>query len=267
MEVSSVAAATSNRPRPSLHEDENGNGDEWIPMSNRWIGILLLGTTGAIVLAPPLISERPNAPYPTDETRKKVLYQPFSYEPQEFDPAVSYSAGESVFLGNVYEPPFQYHYLKRPYVLEPLTCREVPEGKYFDAEGKPLPPDADPEKVVRVTYEIRLKEGIRYHPHPCFAKKSDGTYAYHAVTDADVESFRAPDDFQLKGTRELIAADCSVEEIRRHVGADTLGYLSLEGMLAAATKPRDHYCTACWTGKYRVPPVDRAGKDKHERKC
>ncbi len=66
--------------------------------------------------------------------------------------------------------------------------------------------------------------------------------------------------------RELIAANRTVEEIRRHVGADTLGYLSLDGLLAAVTKPAGHYCTACWTGKYRVPPVDPMIKDRHERR-
>jgi amidophosphoribosyltransferase len=52
---------------------------------------------------------------------------------------------------------------------------------------------------------------------------------------------------------ELIAAHYSVEEIRRYVEADSLAYLSLDGMLAAVSGPRDSYCTACWTGDYRVP--------------
>ncbi len=58
---------------------------------------------------------------------------------------------------------------------------------------------------------------------------------------------------------ELIAAQKSIEEIRRFIEADSLGYLSLDGMLAAVSGPRDSYCTACWTGDYRVPiaPGDR----------
>jgi amidophosphoribosyltransferase len=58
---------------------------------------------------------------------------------------------------------------------------------------------------------------------------------------------------------ELIAAQKSVEEIREFVEADSLAYLSLDGMLAAVSGPRDSYCTACWTGDYRVPvsPGDR----------
>ncbi|HET9227631.1 MAG TPA: amidophosphoribosyltransferase [Thermoanaerobaculia bacterium] len=56
---------------------------------------------------------------------------------------------------------------------------------------------------------------------------------------------------------ELIAARHSIEEIRQFVEADSLAYLSLEGMLASVSGPPDSYCTACWTGDYRVPNGDR----------
>ena len=51
---------------------------------------------------------------------------------------------------------------------------------------------------------------------------------------------------------ELIAARHSIEEIRQFIEADSLAYLSLEGMLTAVGGPPDSYCTACWTGGYRV---------------
>jgi amidophosphoribosyltransferase len=50
--------------------------------------------------------------------------------------------------------------------------------------------------------------------------------------------------------RDLIAAQMSVEEIRRFIEADSLGYLSLEGMLEAAGFPAGRSCVACWTGRY-----------------
>jgi amidophosphoribosyltransferase len=56
---------------------------------------------------------------------------------------------------------------------------------------------------------------------------------------------------------ELIAAHHSVEEIRRFIEADSLAYLSLEGMLASVSGPPNSYCTACWTGAYRVPLTPR----------
>ncbi len=52
---------------------------------------------------------------------------------------------------------------------------------------------------------------------------------------------------------ELIAAHRTVEEIRRHVGADTLGYLSLEGLIRATGGTPDDFCTACFSGDYPIP--------------
>ena len=51
-------------------------------------------------------------------------------------------------------------------------------------------------------------------------------------------------------TGELIAAQMTVEEVREYIGADSLGYLSHEGMLAAIGLDGSGTCTACWTGKY-----------------
>jgi len=49
---------------------------------------------------------------------------------------------------------------------------------------------------------------------------------------------------------ELIAANKSVEEIGEHIGADSLGYLSLDGLVAAIGQPENELCNACFTGKY-----------------
>jgi amidophosphoribosyltransferase len=52
---------------------------------------------------------------------------------------------------------------------------------------------------------------------------------------------------------ELIAARMSVEQIREHIGADTLGYLSVNGLLASVGAETAHFCRACFTGNYPVP--------------
>ena len=52
---------------------------------------------------------------------------------------------------------------------------------------------------------------------------------------------------------ELIASQKSVPEIRDFIGADSLGYLSLEGLIEAVTLPRDILCLACFTGDYPIP--------------
>ncbi|HEY8172295.1 MAG TPA: amidophosphoribosyltransferase [Dehalococcoidia bacterium] len=52
---------------------------------------------------------------------------------------------------------------------------------------------------------------------------------------------------------ELIAAQKTVEEIREHIGADTLGYLSREGLTNAVGTPKDKLCMACFSGDYPRP--------------
>jgi amidophosphoribosyltransferase len=56
---------------------------------------------------------------------------------------------------------------------------------------------------------------------------------------------------------ELIASSHSNDEICDFVGADSLAYLSLEGLLDSLQGAADSYCTACWTGDYRVSVSDR----------
>jgi amidophosphoribosyltransferase len=59
---------------------------------------------------------------------------------------------------------------------------------------------------------------------------------------------------------ELVASDLSVEEIRQFVGADSLGYLSLDGMVAATGAPRSDFCRACFDGEYPIEVPEGAGK-------
>jgi amidophosphoribosyltransferase len=59
---------------------------------------------------------------------------------------------------------------------------------------------------------------------------------------------------------ELVAADNELEEIRAFIGADSLGYLSLEGLKDAVDRPAD-FCTGCFTGSYPAPVAEDF--DKH----
>jgi len=71
-------------------------------------------------------------------------------------------------------------------------------------------------------------------------------------------------DFPTK--KELIAANHSIEDIRKFIDVDTLSYLSLEGMLGAMMLPKDNFCTACFTGNYPTkickPPSKKALESK-----
>ena len=156
----------------------------------------------------------PNNPYPKSEQDQEIYYSTFSAEPKHFDPAISYSSDEYRFIRQIYEPPLQYHYLKRPYELIPLTAEAVPQPRYLDANGQQLLPNAPAESVARAVYEIRIRPGTMYQQHPCFAKTEDGEWRYRNLTKSDVKGFDEVKDFPMTGTRELIAADY-VYQIKR----------------------------------------------------
>ena len=65
---------------------------------------------------------------------------------------------------------------------------------------------------------------------------------------------------------ELIANGATVEQIRVSIGADSLGYVSLEGLMAATEQPADRLCRACFDGVYPVPlpAPERLGKHRLE---
>ncbi len=154
-----------------------------------------------------------NNPYPHEEDDQNIMYSSFSERPKHLDPARSYSASEYQFIGQIYEPPLQYHYLKRPYALIPLTAEAVPHPRYYDADGNEMPDDGDMEVAYSV-YDIRIRPGIRYQPHPAFAKDGEGRFLYHDLTRGEIESLYTLADFTRTGTRELVAEDY-VYQIKR----------------------------------------------------
>ena len=135
-----------------------------------------------------------NDPYPAADRGKNILYSVFTERPKHLDPVQSYTEDEQRFIQQVYEPPLQYHYLKRPYELAPLTALEVPRpvevqgGKY-------------------TVYTIRIRPGVRYQPHPAFVPEN------HGVAASRVARLASPYDLPL-GTRELTADDF-IYEIKR----------------------------------------------------
>ena len=60
--------------------------------------------------------------------------------------------------------------------------------------------------------------------------------------------------------KELMAANNTLEAIREFLGADSLGYLSLDGMIQATGLPENEFCTACYTGRY--PSLVESEHDK-----
>lgn len=57
---------------------------------------------------------------------------------------------------------------------------------------------------------------------------------------------------------ELIAPGLELDEICRSIGADSLGYVSLPGMVEATGVPGNQLCTACFSGEYPIAPPDES---------
>ena len=174
----------------------------------RFRAILLL--TAAFLLAG--CGNAWNDPYPFSDRGKRVLYTAFTERPKHLDPVQSYSEDEATFNAQIYEPPLQYHYLKRPYELVPLTAQEIPKPTFFDADGRTVPSDS-PDVAFSV-YEIRVKRGINYQPHPAFARDASGAHVNQSLERDDLREVFTLSDFRQTGTRELLAEDY-VYQIKR----------------------------------------------------
>lgn len=149
-----------------------------------------------------------NSPRDLAEYSTNTLFSSFSgRSPKTLDPQASYSSDETLYTYSIYEPPYGYHYLKRPYELQARAAAEVVEPVYVDGDGRVLPPDAPASRIDRSIYRIPIKRGVRFAPHPCFARDASGAYLYHDL-DAQVASTIAnPMELPEKGTRELVAED------------------------------------------------------------
>jgi ABC-type transport system substrate-binding protein len=148
-----------------------------------------------------------NSPYGGDEAGKQILFSSFSERPKHLDPARSYASNEYAFIAQIYEPPLQYHFLKRPYKLVPLSAERIPEVRYLDAKGQPLAQDAPPEQIAFSDYLVQIKPGIRYQPHPMFAEDAEGGFLYHQLSESQLERVHTLGDLPETGSREVTAAD------------------------------------------------------------
>jgi len=177
--------------------------------ARRWPVLIALG--GAALLA-----GCDNSPNPLGSESTNTLFVAFQERsPRHLDPTASYALDEVKITFAVYEPPYAYHYLKRPYEVVPKSALDVATPRYLDKDGKPLPADAPGDLVAESDYDIHIKPGILYAPHPAFAKDATGAYLYHALTAAQTRDKHTPQDFAQAGTRELVADDF-VYALKRH---------------------------------------------------
>ena len=77
-----------------------------------------------------------NNPYPARDAGTNTLYSSFAERPRHLDPVQSYASNEYQLIANIYQPPLQYHYLKRPFELIPFAATAVPKPEFYDAAGR-----------------------------------------------------------------------------------------------------------------------------------
>ena len=154
-----------------------------------------------------------NSPHDIKKVKTETLFSSFSLPPKRLDPVVSYSANEWAIIGQIYEPPLQYNYLKRPYELEPLTLTKMPTISYLDKEGNRV--DESSTEVVFSEYRLDLRKDVKYQDHPSFVKDTEARLVYGALSEEELESIDSLDDFKKMATRALIASDYEIG--RAHV--------------------------------------------------
>jgi len=156
-----------------------------------------------------------NSPHAAGEEATNTLFSAFiERSPKYLDPTSSYSSDETPYTYQIYEPPYRYHYLKRPYTLAPRAALVVAEPRYMDAAGRELPAGTPAAGITESVYDIAIRPGIQFQPHPAFARAASGAWLYHELSASEIADKRSPFDFAQLGTRELTAEDY-VYAIRR----------------------------------------------------
>ena len=157
-----------------------------------------------------------NNPWPHDAAASNTLYTAVAESsPRHLDPTASYWSNDTPYTYQIYEPLYGYHYLKRPFQLVPKAAAVVAKPKFLDKLGRELPDDAPAELVAESVYDVPIKPGILFQPHPAFARDEAGKYLYHAMKPGDLGERRTPLQFEQQGTRELVAEDF-VYALKRH---------------------------------------------------
>ena len=168
--------------------------------------------------------------------------------PKHLDPAISYASDESLYIMQIYEPPMGYHFLKRPYELEPLSLQSFPQVSYLDEDGQAV--EEGDATVAFTRYSLHLRDDLHYQPHPAFARDATGRPLYQFDSAAAGARYRQVPDFPQTGDRPVRANDY-VYAIKRLAdplnGSPMLGFMSqyIVGMKEfserVAQVPRGHW--------------------------
>lgn len=137
-------------------------------------------------------------------------------------------------------------YVGRTFIEPAQRIRDLGVGLKFN----PLPQVLEGKRVVLVDDSI-----VRGTTTPKVIKliRKAGAREVHMRICAPPIRFPCFFGVDMATRWELIAAQKSISEIRDFIGADSLGYLSIEGLVKAVALPGDGFCLACFNGEYPIP--------------
>ena len=147
-----------------------------------------------------------NQPYLEEKTSQKIWHTSFGEPPVTLDPGRAYTVSATLLTGQIYEPPLQYHFLKRPFSLEPLLLTALPVIQHYDQWGQLLPRNENKDRIDSTHYILHLKKEILYADHPAFAKKGNH-YRYHHLSPEALQQYQTLQDFTQQSTRAVTAQD------------------------------------------------------------
>jgi amidophosphoribosyltransferase len=137
-------------------------------------------------------------------------------------------------------------YIGRTFIQPDQRLREVGVSLKFNA----LPEVLEGKRVVLV--DDTIVRGTTSRPIVQLLRNA-GAREVHMRVHAPPMKHPCYLGVDLARRDELIAARMSVPEIGEFIGADSIGYLSLDGLLRAINSPAAGFCTGCLTGNYPVP--------------
>ncbi len=156
---------------------------------------------------------------------------------------VGYAFKSGIPLG---EGLIKNRYVGRTFIEPDQRIRDLGVKLKFN----PLPQMLDGKRVVVVDDSI-----VRGTTTPQVVRLLKKTGAKEVHMRICAPPIRYPCFFgvDMATYRELIAAHKTIAEVRDFIGADSLGYLSIDGLIKAVALPKDIFCMACFTGDYPIP--------------
>ena len=163
------------------------------------------------------------------------------------DSAAAAAVGYSQEVGIPYsEGLVKNRYVGRTFIEPNQRFRDLGVRMKFN----PLPEVISGKRIVIV--DDSIVRGTTT-PHVVSLVRKAGAKEVHVRVCAPPIRFPCHFGIDMATRRELLAANLSLEKIRQFIGADTLGYLSVEGLLKSVGGASDNFCTACFTGRYPIP--------------